>query len=388
MPEALTSVKSYLYLSVVIDKLHIENRCNELFSEKQNKKIMKRNMIILGLLVLVNPRFYSQAEKEEPKGRVIGEFFGDFYYKVQGDTGSLLQGSGQYQQTAKKANGFEVRRFNLGYEYDFNSTFSARLMLEGNDGFTIPSKDTRGVYIKYAYFQWNNVFTGSNLIFGAQSTPSFSVFTEKIWSYRMVEKTILDFRKHASSNDVGVSLSGKIVSDINYYLMVGNGRSTSVENNNYKRFYGSIHGSFLDKKLLFQVYGDYERQSDESYNYILKGFLGFQHDRVTAGVEPYNLIAMNEASDTKQLVLGITFFARGSIIKDKLNGFYRMDLYDDDINTDTGYKETFMVFGVDYTPLKNIDIIPNIWINGYNPEGTLVDRKGDIVARITFRYKI
>ena len=349
---------------------------------------MKRNLIILGLVLFVNLPFFGQTEKDEPKGKVLGEFFGDYYYKVQADTGSMLQGPGQYQKRAKEANGFEIRRFNLGYEYAFNPTFSARLMLEGNDGFTIPTKDTRGVYIKYAYLKWSNIFEGSALIFGAQSTPSFSVFTEKIWSYRMVEKTMLDFRKHASSNDLGVSLSGKIINDVKYYLMVGNGKSTAIENNKYKRFYGSVHGSFLDKKILFQIYSDYERQSDESYNYILKGFIGYQHDRFTAGFEPFNVISMDEAADTKQLVLGISIFARGSIIEDKLNGFYRVDFYDDDLNSNSNYKETFMVFGVDYTPFKNIDIIPNIWINGYNPEGNLIARKGDVVARVTFRYKL
>ncbi|HJX72400.1 MAG TPA: hypothetical protein VJ346_10620, partial [Bacteroidales bacterium] len=333
---------------------------------------MKKNLIILGLLLFVNPQFFGQTEKEEPKGKVTGEFFGDYYYKIQADTGSMLQGPGQYQQTDEKGNGFEIRRFNLGYEYTFNSTFSARLMLEGNDGFTIPAKDTRGVYIKYAYLQWSNIFEGSNLIFGAQSTPSFAIFTERIWSYRMVEKTILDYHKHAGSNDVGISLSGKIIGDVSYYLMAGNGKSASIENNHYKRFYGSVHGSLLDKKFLFQVYGDYERQSDEKYNYILKGFLGYQHDRYTVGFEPYNLVAMDEITNTRQMVLGITLFARGSFIDGKLNGFYRIDLYDDDLNSDSGYKETFMVFGVDYTPLKNISIIPNIWINGYNPEGTFI----------------
>lgn len=385
----MISIISYLYLSVVFNKLDIEKSINELFFKQQNKKTMKRNIILLGLLIFMNHQFFGQTEKEEPKGKVIGEFFGDLYYKLQGDTGSMLQGTGQYQKTAKEAVGFEIRRFNLGYEYAFNSTFSARLMLEGNDDFVIPNKETRGVYIKYAYLKWSNIFEGSDLIFGGQAAPVFATFTEKLWSYRSVEKNILDMHKHASSNDLGISLSGKIINDVSYYLMVGNGKSTAVENNNYKRFYGSVHGSILDKKILFQIYGDYEKQSDVKYNYIVKGFLGYQHDQFMVGFEPYNLmVTTTDTITSKQSVLGITLFARGSIIKDKLNGFYRIDFYDDDLNSDNGYKETFMVFGVEYTPIRNIGIIPNIWINGYSPEGTQIDRKGDIVARITFRYKI
>ncbi len=349
---------------------------------------MKRNLIILGLILLLNPQFYAQEVKDEPKGKVIGEFFGDYYYKLGGDTGSLLKGSGQYQQTEKKGTAIEIRRFNLGYEYSFNSKFYAKLMLEGNDGFTIPSKDTRGVYIKYALLQWNDVFKGSSLIFGAQTTPTFATFSEKVWSYRSVEKTILDFHKQASSNDVGIALTGKITHDINYYLMVGNGKSTSIENNNYKRIYGTVYGTLWDKKLMFQAYGDYERQSDKTYNYILKGFLGYQHEKFVVGAEPYTVISASDTSGTKKSVFGLSLFARGGLIKEKLNGFYRIDFYNEDTKTDVGYLETFMVFGIDYTPVKNINIIPNIWINGYSPEGSVPDRKADIVARITFRYKI
>lgn len=349
---------------------------------------MKHKLIISGLLILINFQLYCQTETNEPKGKVTGEFFGDYYYKLNGDTGSLLKGPGQYQQTEVKGQSFEIRRFNLGYEYTFNDIFSARLMLEGNDGFTIAPKDSRGVYIKYAYLQWKNIFKGSNLIFGAQSTPTFATFSEKIWSYRSVEKSIIDFHKQASSNDVGISLSGNLYGNISYYLMAGNGRSTSVENNNYKRFYGSVHGSILERKLLFEIYADYERQSGSTYNYILKGFLGYQQERYTIGFEPYTFITANDSLSKNKSVLGISLFARGNIIKQKLNAFYRIDFYDDDSNSDTNYKETFMVFGIDYTPASGIDIIPNVWINGYYPEGSLVNRKADIVARITFRYKI
>ncbi|MFO7656960.1 MAG: hypothetical protein R6W78_07820 [Bacteroidales bacterium] len=350
---------------------------------------MKKVLIFIMVILCNSLHLLAQEEKkEEPRGKVTGEFFGDYYYKIAGDTGSLLKGSGQYQQTKKAMHGFEIRRFNLGYDYTFNATFSARLMLEGHDGFVVPSKDTRGVYIKYASMQWSNIFEGSDLIIGAQASPTFATFSEKLWSYRSVEKNIMDVHKHASSTDVGIALTGKIVPSVSYYFLVGNGKSSSIENNKYKRLYGSVYGSLLDKKLLFQVYGDYERQNDVKYNYIIKGFLGYQHNMFLIAAEPYNLTVATDTSATRQSVFGITLFARGTLIKDKLNGFYRIDFYDDDLNTNVGYKETFMVIGLDFTPAKNINIIPNIWINGYSPEGGAIERKGDVVARLTFRYKI
>ncbi len=353
---------------------------------------MKKYVSIPLIFLLTIQVLWSQEDtKDEPKGKVIGEFFGDYYYKANGDTGSLLGGPGQYQATEKGMHGFEIRRFNLGYEYTFSNTFNAKLMFEGNDGFTTGSKSARIVYIKYAYLEWKNIFSGSNLIFGAQSTPTFATFTEKIWSYRSVEKEIMDYHKHAGSNDVGISLSGKILKkvDLNYYLLVGNGRSTSVENNTYKRIYGSVHGSLFEKQLLFQLYTDFERQSPVSDVYLFKGFLGYQNEKITIGAEPYNRMVVNDTIDN-QSAFGLEMFVRGSLIADKLNGFYRIDLFNEDREIkDAGYKETFMVFGIDYTPVKNVDIIPNIWINGYNAKDQSVpERKTDVAVRVTFRYKI
>lgn len=354
---------------------------------------MKLYCIIFTLLILSCLSSFSQEEKkDEPKGKITGEFFGDYFYKISGDTGSLLKGSGQYQQTQKEMHGFEIRRFNLGYDYSFNNTFSAKLLLEGHDGFIVPTKDTRGVYIKYAWLQWSNIFNGSNLIFGSQSTPTFATFTEKEWSYRSVEKNITDIHKHAGSTDVGISLSGRISSSgsVQYYLMVGNGNSSRIENNKYKRVYGSLHGKLFNNHLLFQVYTDFERQNTDADVYIFKGFLGYQNEKLTIAVEPYTRIETVPADNDNITTFGLTLFARSRLIKEKLNGFYRVDLFDEDTNiSHTGYRESFMVFGLDYTPLKNINIIPNIWINSYiTKDNITTERKGDIVARITFRYKI
>ena len=363
------------------------------FKMKTNSKTskMKQFLSVIIILFLAQQTFFGQEnKKDEPSGKVLGEFFGDYFYKVAGDTGNLLVGTGQYQQTVKDRNGFEIRRFNLGYEYNFNSTFYARLMLEGNDGFT-NEKSTRIVYIKYAFLEWKNIFKGSKLTIGAQSTPTFGTFVEKIWSYRSVEKEILDFHKYAGSNDVGISLSGKFnePGTLNYYLMVGNGRSTSVENNNYKRLYGSVYGSLFDKHFLFQLYTDYERQSPVKDAYLFQGFLGYQNEKITIGAEPFNRLVVNDTLKNES-AFGLELFARGPIIKDKLNGLFRIDLFNPNTKIDNaGYNETFIVFGLDYTPMKNIDIIPNIWINSYNTKGnTDPDRKGDVVARITFRYKL
>lgn len=351
---------------------------------------MKSINIVLIFFLSASFLFSQETtDTPEPKGKVQVEIFTDYFYKLNGEAApdSLYTG-GEYQRIRNEAHGMAFRRFNLGYEYKFNDKFNARVMLEGNDGFTT-SNGTRSVYIKYAFLEWN-LFKSHNLVIGAQSTPTFATFSEKFWGYRMVEKTIIDYRRDGSSNDVGVSLNGNINNSgtLGYNLMVGNGTSTRVEDNNFKRIYGSVHGTVFDKKLAFQVYSDYEGDNNVD-RYLLKAFLAYNHERLTVGAEPYNRITKDSTSSVTKSTFGLQVFARGSIIKDKLNAFARVDIYDGNTKVEDFYRETFVVFGVDYIPFKNINIIPNIWINSYNSEeSTLPDRDSDVVARLTVRFKI
>ena len=101
---------------------------------------------------------------------------------------------------------------------------------------------------------------------------------------------------------------------------------------------------------------------------------------------------------------GVSVFARGVLIKDKVAAFARWDSYSPDgyYRTDRDplqvynassmhrhYDETFFLAGLDITPHSNVHIIPNIWINSYTPKAenqVLVDRKADIVPRVTFYF--
>lgn len=351
---------------------------------------MKFLYFIFILSFIMIEGLYSQEQNNpEQKGKVLVEAFVDYFYKINGEAApdSIYTG-GEYQRNENKSHGMAFRRFNFGYEYKFNDKFNARVMLEGNDGFT--NNGTRSVYIKYAFLEWN-LFKSTNLVIGAQSTPTFATFSEKYWGYRSVEKTIIDFRRDGSSNDVGIGLNGNLnkAGTLGYTLMVGNGSSTKIEDNNFKRIYGTVYGKILDKKVGFQLYSDYEGAKDNVKRYLLKAFLAYEHKRFTIGVEPYNRITTDSTESVQKSTFGIQLFTHGSIVKDRLNAFYRIDFYDNDRKKDYGYRETFMVFGLDYSPFKNINIIPNVWINGYNPEESIFpDRRSDVVARMTVRFKI
>ena len=70
-------------------------------------------------------------------------------------------------------------------------------------------------------------------------------------------------------------------------------------------------------------------------------------------------------------------------------------------STAMNYNEGFLTVGLDYTPNKNVHIMPNIWMNTYSDMRTkpasydatkasdrtkYYDRKSDMVVRLTFFY--
>ena len=136
----------------------------------------------------------------------------------------------------------------------------------------------------------------------------------------------------------------------------------------------------------------------------LKGFAGYQSEVFTIGAEVLTQIQNNVKSDgTNARPFGISLFARGQFIKDKLSAFARYDTFDPDSDYRDAdalttfnasamfrhYDEQFFVAGLDITPHKNVHIMPNIWINSYSPKAdndVLVEREADIVPRVTFYF--
>ncbi len=348
--------------------------------------LRKCTVFLFIFILLVN---HISAQKEDapssPRGKVTGEVFGDYYYKIQGDTLNPSTEDG-YQQVKQGANAFALRRVYLGYSYHFNRKFITKILFEGNDG-QLLANGARSVNIKYFYLKVKDIFPGSHLMIGGQPTPTFATFTEKIWGYRSIEKSAVEFRHFGCSNDFGLSLSGKLNKSktLGYYVMIGNGSAQRPEINIFKKIYGAINGQFFNKKILFEMYADLEKQSGGLQKMTFKGFAGYQSALFTIGFEPYEELYTQNRNITLQ-TFGFALFSHGTLIQDRLTFFARYDLFKPDANRSV-YNETFAVFGLDYTPMKNIHFMPNIWINSYSAMGSANVHPSDIIARITFWFK-
>src|ERR1700744_1334939 len=184
-------------------------------------------------------------------GRLWGYMFGDYYAKAHSDSANR-GGSNQYSGIPTNRTAFQFRRIYLGYDYNITNKFSAELRPAAEDNFPTgtPTSNTAVAanttasgagdltadgkltfYIKLANIRWKNIWNGTDLIVGEVATPAFPLITEKIWSYRSIERTISDIRR-TPSYDLGAGLQGKFdpkTGNYGYDLLVGNGSSAKPE---------------------------------------------------------------------------------------------------------------------------------------------------------------
>jgi hypothetical protein len=390
-------------------------------------------------------------------GRLWGYVFGDYYYKSHSD--SLNRGgNNQYTGIPQSRNAFQFRRIYLGYDYNYNSKFSTELLLAAEDNFPAFNPPSQTVangdelsnsketfFIKLANLRVHNLWNGTDLVLGEQSTPAFAMLTEKVWNYRSIERTITDIRR-TPSYDLGVGLNGVFdpaTKNFGYNLLMATGNSDKPAANSFKWFYGDVYAMLADKRLIIDLYADYERLNwQPGWHHdrqMLKGYVAWSSPWFTAGVEGFinniradtkaSLLATPKVFDTLATkATGLSMYLHGAIVPEKLRWFARVDLYNPNKNVNnalyagyaglsspngymsTGYKltyspstgaptaatattdptskETFFTLGLDWMPYSNIHIEPNIWMVHYASQLASTGSEGDqdVVWRLTFFF--
>src|SRR5699024_8082137 len=234
------------------------------------------------------------------------------------------------------------------------------------------------------------------------------------WNYRAVERTLADFHGSPSS-DLGIGLNGAFdeSNKFGYSVMVGNGRSMHAWGDRLKKFYGSLYAKFFDKHLWVNLYGDYERLHwEKGYQQSMqmwKGLIAYKSDFFTIGVEAYTQNLRNsslqgqainrDTIDTRNFAF--SSFITGEILPGKLGFFTRFDYYNPFLDIqkkeiplsslideyDPENKNIFITAGLDYQPVRNVHIMPNIWRNAFKSTANISNRDSDLVYRLTFFYE-
>jgi hypothetical protein len=379
----------------------------------------------------------------KPVRRLWGYTFGDFYYDGHSDNGGR-GGETNYGGVPSNRNSFQFRRIYLGYDYDINKKFSAVFLLasEPNASTAVANASTATVqnsdnlvdgkmalYIKYAYLKVNDLWPGTNLVLGEQPTDTWALTTEQVWGHRWIERTMADMHKLGNSFDVGAGLQGTFdptTKNFGYNAIIGTNEqavlaSAATPNTGfYKIFYGDIWGKFLDKHLYLDLYADYVKTAPATYaigaqsHNMWKALASYSVPVFTFGVEALSdnitngvtAVSGTTKTPTNATAVGLSLFAYGSIVKDKLGYFARYDTYnpDNDFNTADSYtvntnlssyspyqKEKFYTAGIDYTPIPAIHFSPNVWLMQFSDQRTptttgFIPNDHTVVYRLTFFY--
>jgi hypothetical protein len=450
------------------------------------KSLITKTLLRLSLMVIIASFISMSAEAQyvfsndslfkagqENTGRLWGYAFGDFDYKPHAD--SLNRGgANQYSGIQKNRTLFQFRRIYLGYDYNISKKFSAELLLAAEDNFppgtppvgsAAPGTTTSfsagnstgdlltnqkmAFYIKNMNIRWKGIWKGTDMIIGEMSTPSFPLLSERVWSYRSIERTISDIRR-TPSYDFGIAFQGTFdpaTKNFGYNLLAANGTSDKPDITPYKWFYADVYGFFAHKHVVVDIYADYQRLNwTPTWHHsrqMIKGFLAWNSSATdksmnpgsgyTIGVEGFinNLKADNVAPridgaiDTLSTAPnGISFYVHGDIVPGKLRFFARYDMYnpnnkvnsavyksysgntgnynDNSFHTvynnnlatptvtytttgDQTYKQNFITAGLDWKPTNRVHFMPNVWYNSYSSQ-IASNKDYDLVLRLTFFF--
>jgi hypothetical protein len=345
-----------------------------------------------------------------PQGKFTGYIFGDYFYNASRDT-AVSGIKNAANGGAKDLNGFNIRRAYLTYDNDINCCFTSRFRFEMTDKENLTDGKI-GVFVKDAYIKWKGFVTGHDVTIGIQPTPAYEV-SEKAWSYRPLEKTIMDLRGAVSSRDFGVSINGKLDEEGNYSytVMYANGSSTGLEKNKYKRFYAQVHLKPF-KNFQTTLYADLNGKANindpnsatkpsatignnsttyaafagyavkEKYSFGVEGYLQTTQNGNKIGAKtPYEISILN--------TLGYSLFGTYNFTKE-LVAVARYDFFDPNTKDNAllkGDSRNYFIFGADCKLDKNFSLMPNILIETYEslPNGGQTF-KSSITPRITFFY--
>jgi hypothetical protein len=144
---------------------------------------------------------------------------------------------------------------------------------------------------------------------------------------------------------------------------------------------------------------------------MVKGFIAYNSPAFTIGAEAFvnylkdDIIGHNgSVADTLDATANaISLFARGTVIRDKLAFFARVDHFNPNKKYDHSYtsyqglspayepnnKELFITAGLDFSPISHVHFMPNIYYNRYTPQQESPpanEQDHDLVYRITFYY--
>lgn len=314
---------------------------------------MKKILISALSLVFVSLTISAQnsgnsQDSFKPSGKPIVTVFSDFTHtSTDGNTN----------------NAFEISRAYFGYGYNFSPDFSGKVVFDvANTAGLSPSAFT--VFLKNAYAEYSHGIVKANL--GLVGTTMFSL-QESVWGKRYLYKSFQDQYGFGSSADLGASVKLQFIPEVSLDLAMFNGEGyKKVQADSTMQFAAGLTVQPV-KNLFVRAYYDYtDKQSylaskvaQTSFNV----FVGYKSNKGTIAAE-YN--SQNGNKNTKDRNWsGISVYGTVPVAK-QFTAIARFDnLSSKKIGTSTtGWNTStdgqVYIAGVEYAPVKGIQITPNI----------------------------
>lgn len=318
--------------------------------------------------------------QENTDGKFRGNMIGDYYWIAE-----------NHDPAIKDKNGFWFRRIYFTYDKKLSDAFSVRFRLEMSQpgDFSTESKITP--VVKDAYLKWKAGNT--HFILGISPTPTWNI-VEKTWGYRSVEKTALDLQKFGSSRDFGAAVRGQLDRNgkVKYHLMLANGSGNESEVNKGKMGLLSL-GFYPAEEIIVEVYGDWNDNPGDNDWFTVQGFAAYKAQETRIGMQFAHQNRKVEGREDIALEVGSLFLTVN--VGGKTNVFARIDrMFDPNpqgekisyIPFDPTAKSTFIVAGLDFTPIKNVHLMPNVEVVIYDENDAGVQPATDAIPRFTFYY--
>jgi hypothetical protein len=293
---------------------------------------------------------------------------GRMYYDIT-NIDNTSKSLGVSTKSPQNGTNFDIKRFYLGVDHQFNDVFSANLTTDFTyDAGTGASQ----LYLKKAYLQ-AKLSDAAIFRIGSADLP-WVPFVEDLYGYRYVENVMIDRDKYGTSADWGVHMLGKFADGlISYQVSAVNGagykkspigtanRSKGIDlegrvNLNWNGFVAGIGG--YSGKLGKDVEGTSTYHTANRFDAVA----GYFDNGIRIGVEYFKANDWNTVSSatTKDDANGYSVFGSYQF-NPEWGVFGRWEKVSPQTDSTTGLgtlakpRDTYYNFGISYSPAKIVD---------------------------------
>ncbi len=326
----------------------------------------------------------SSSAQDTPKDdraiKISGLAFGDFYWAAA-----------NHDESLKDRNGFWFRRIYLTFDKAMTEQLDMRLRFEMNSAGDFRSDARLNPFAKDVYLRWKLTDQHQTYL-GLSPTPTWNV-VESFWSYRSLEKTVLDLQRMGASRDLGVAFRGSLGSEqkVRYHVMVGNGSSTRGETDKGKGTSASL-GYYHNDSLIFEVYSDYDQRLLQDDRNTYQAFMGYKRDWGRLGIQ----YAHQKRKGNTKVDLDVFSFFGFVNVSPKVTLIGRYDrMFDPNpeglripyFPFDPTAKFHFLLAGIDWKVTEEFSLMPNLEVVRYDEREDGTRPATDVMPRVTFFYR-